>query len=156
MVTGFANAKKQPLRCVEEVCIFYQKQPTYNPQGIVVLDKPIKHPAKRKSCHKDDVYGMDSLGRDTYTYITHYPRQVLEIKCQREGLHPTQKPVELFEYLIRSYTNPGELVLDSCMGSGTTAIACLNSGRSYTGFEWDSQYYETIRERIAEYKKKMC
>lgn len=156
MVTGFANAKKQPLRCIEEVCIFYQKQPTYNPQGIIVLDHPIKSKGKKSSFRNDDVYAMDSLGKDTYTCITHYPRQVLEIKCQREGLHPTQKPVELFEYLIRTYTNPGELVLDSCMGSGTTAIACLNSGRSYTGFEWDSQYYETIRERIFGYKKKMC
>ena len=77
----------------------------------------------------------------------------MEIKCQREGLHPTQKPVELFEYLIRTYTNPGDLVLDTCMGSGTTAIACLHSGRNYTGFEWDEQYYQTIRERIAAYKK---
>ena len=76
MVTGFANAKKQPLRCIEEVCIFYQKQPTYNPQGIIVLDHPIKSKGKKSSFRNDDVYGMDSLGKDTYTCITHYPRQV--------------------------------------------------------------------------------
>lgn len=148
MVTGFANAKKQPLRCVEEVCVFYKHLPTYNPQGIIVLDKPIVQRGKKPPAHGDYVYGADgSLSRDTETCIVHYPRQLLEVKCER-GLHPTQKPVALFEYLIRTYTNPGELVLDNCMGSGTTAVACINSGRDYTGFEWDKQHYQTTMERI--------
>lgn len=158
MVTGFANAKKQPLRCVEEICIFYQKQPVYNPQGIMILDHPVKNCGKKDSSRNDNVYKVSTLSKDTETYVTHYPRQVLEMKCQREGLHPTQKPVELFEYLIRTYTNPGELVLDNCMGSGTTAIACLNAGRNYTGFEWERQYYETIRERIGKHQggERLC
>jgi len=148
--TGFANAKKQPLRCIEEVCVFYKHPPTYNPQGIIVLDKPIKRRGKSIPEHGDSVYRMDgSLSHDTETCIVHYPRQVLEFKCQREGLHPTQKPVALFGYLIKTYTNPGELILDSCMGSGTTAVACINSGRKYTGFEMDTKHFQTAINRIS-------
>ena len=146
MVTGFANAKKQPLRCVEEVCVFYKRQPSYNPQGIIVLDKPVL--SRGQSGRTDSVYKVNSLGKDTYTTVTHYPRQVLEVKCQRDGLHPTQKPVALFDYLIRTYTNPNALVLDSCMGSGTTAVACIQSGRHYVGFEFDRTYYHTAESRI--------
>ena len=152
MPTGFANAKKQPLRCMEEVCVFYKHLPTYNPQGIIVLDKPIKNRGKHLPAHGDSVYQMDgSLAHDTETCIVHYPRQLLEVKCER-GLHPTQKPVALFEYMIRTYTNPGELVLDNCMGSGTTAVACIRSGRGFTGFEMDPQHYQTAGRRI-EYEK---
>jgi site-specific DNA-methyltransferase (adenine-specific) len=81
------------------------------------------------------------------TRVTNYPKQLLDIKCER-GLHPTQKPVNLFEYFIRTYTDPGELVLDSCMGSGTTAVACIQSGRNYTGFEKDQAYFKCAAERI--------
>ena len=148
MATGFANAKKQPLRCVEEVCVFYKHQPTYNPQGIIVLDKPIKRRGHKMPGHGDSVYRMDgSLSHDTETCVVHYPRQLLEVKCER-GLHPTQKPVELFEYMVRTYTNPGELVLDNCIGSGTTAVACIRSGRNYTGFELDEHHYKTAIHRI--------
>lgn len=148
MVTGFTFAKYQPLRCIEEVCVFYKRAPTYNPQGIIVLDKPIHRRGKPVPKHGDSIYRMDgSLSHDTETCIVHYPRQLLEIKCER-GLHPTQKPVALFEYMIRTYTNPGEIVLDSCMGSGTTAVACIRSGRKYTGFEMDPKYYKTTMKRI--------
>lgn len=147
MATGFTFAKRQPLRCIEEACVFYKRAPTYNPQGIIILDKPIKKRGKHMPAHGDSVYRMDkSLSHDTETRVTHYPRQLLEIKCER-GLHPTQKPVELFEYFVRTYTNPGELVLDSCMGSGTTAVACIRSGRNYTGFETEPHYYRTTIER---------
>ncbi|HEX2986136.1 MAG TPA: site-specific DNA-methyltransferase [Caproiciproducens sp.] len=153
MTTGFAFAKKQPLRCVEEVCVFYKHAPTYNPQGIIVLDKPIKCRGKSIPKHGDSVYRTDgSLSHDTETCVVHYPRQLLEIKCER-GLHPTQKPVALFEYMIRTYTNPGELVLDTCMGSGTTAVACINTGRNYTGFEWDEHYFNVIIDRIKKFSK---
>lgn len=145
MVTGFANAKKQPLRCVEEVCIFYKRQPAYNPQGIIVLDKPIINRGRTTPPHGDSVYR--ELSKDTVTTVVHYPRQLLEVKCER-GLHPTQKPVALFDYLIRTYTNEGELVLDTCMGSGTTAVACLRSGRRYIGFELDERYCTAAIARI--------
>lgn len=148
MVTGFANAKKMPLRCIEEVCVFYKRLPTYHPQGIIVLDKPIKRRGKHMPTHGDSVYNMDGgLSHDTQTCVVHYPRQLLEIKCER-GLHPTQKPVELFAYLIKTYTDPGALVLDSCIGSGTTAVACIQTGRHYVGFEMDPQHYQTTLNRI--------
>ena len=148
MATGYANAKQMPLRCIEEVCVFYKHLPTYHPQGIIVLDKPIKRREKHAPSHEDSVYRTDgSLSHDTQTCIVHYPQQLLEIKCER-GLHPTQKPVALFSYLIRTYTDPGALVLDSCIGSGTTAVACHETGRHFVGFEMDPQHYRTALNRL--------
>lgn len=153
IATGFTFAKKQPLRCIEEACVFYKRAPTYHPQGIIILDKPIKRCGKHEPIHGDSIYRMDkSLSHDTETRVIHYPKQLLEIKCER-GLHPTQKPVDLFEYFIRTYTNPGEIVLDNCMGSGTTAVACIRSGRKYTGFEKDPVYFKCATERISKASK---
>jgi site-specific DNA-methyltransferase (adenine-specific) len=143
-VTGFPFAKIQPLRCIEDVVVFYKQAPTYNAQGLIRVDDPIKCRGKKM---RDSVYHVSSLGKDTQTHYKNYPRQALYFKCER-GLHPTQKPVELFEYLIRTYTNQGEIVLDNCMGSGTTAVACINTGRNYIGFEKDPGYYEIAKERI--------
>lgn len=145
MVTGFPFAKFQPLRCVEEVVVFYKTAPEYHPQGLVALEKPLQRSGKRN--RNDFVYDCDTLSIAYETRYTNYPRQVLTFPCQREGLHPTQKPVALFEYLIRTYTEPGQLVLDCCMGSGTTKQACRNAGRDYVGFEIDKQYYETTLNR---------
>ena len=144
-VTGFPFAKIQPLRCVEDVVVFYRKKPTYNPQGLVALEKPRAVPGKR--CDKAHVYQTGGLGKASVQYYTNYPRQVLTFACQREGLHPTQKPVALFEYLIRTYTDEDQLVLDCCMGSGTTKVACRNAGRDYVGFEIDPSFYKTAIER---------
>lgn len=144
-VTGFPFAKVQPLRCVEDIAVFYKQKPTYNPQGLVELAKPKICKGKREN---EGVYDNGSLQNAYTTHFTNYPRQLLEFKCQREGLHPTQKPVALFEYLIKTYTNPGELVLDNCMGSGTTAIACINTGRNYIGFELDEGFYNISCDRI--------
>lgn len=144
-VTGFPFCKFQPLRCVEEIAVFYRKAPTYNPQGLVALE----HPRRNRGKHYTDrsVYRRDGLSRTTLQHYTNYPRQVLTIPCQREGLHPTQKPVALFEYLVRTYTDPGQLVLDCCMGSGTTEVACRNAGRDWVGFELDPLYFETAQAR---------
>lgn len=144
-VTGFPFAKFQPLRCVEDICVFYKQKPTYNPQGLIKLDKPIRTHNKRKV---DFVYDSTTLSNSYITAYTNYPRQTLEIKCQREGLHPTQKPVALFEYLIKTYTKEGDLVLDNCMGSGTTAVACINTNRNFIGFEIDKNYWEIAYKRI--------
>lgn len=146
-VTGFPFAKIQPLRCVEDVVVFYKQTPTYNAQGLVRLEQPLKVPGKKL---EESVYRVNSLNKDTETFYTNYPRQTLYIKCQREGLHPTQKPVALFEYLIKTYTNPGEIVLDNCIGSGTTAVACINTGRRFIGFEKDEGYYKIANQRIKE------
>lgn len=144
-VTGFPFAKFQPLRCVEDIVVFYRQTPIYNPQGLVALEKPIK--AKRRQFTAADVYRQGSLGKDSIRRYTNYPRQVLTFSCQRDGLHPTQKPVALFEYLIRTYTNPGQLVLDCCMGSGTTAVACRNAGRDYVGYEINRNFYNIAISR---------
>ena len=144
-VTGFPFAKFQPLRCVEDICVFYKQCPTYNPQGLIKLEKP---QLKKKKCKSDFIYDATTLSNEYVTTYTNYPRQTLEFKCQREGLHPTQKPVALFEYLIKTYTNPGDVVLDNCMGSGTTAVACINTNRNYIGFEIDEGYCKTARERV--------
>ena len=141
-VTGFGNAKKQPLRAYEDVVVFYQKQPDYKPLGIVKLDKP------KRQGHPGAFMGRTGFRQGYETTWTNYPRNILTFASER-GFHPTQKPVALFEYLIRTYTNPGELVLDNCMGSGTTAIAAINTGRDYIGFETDEVYYRTATERIA-------
>ena len=109
----------------------------------------------KESGQRGEVYKGDSLLGEYTSRHTGYPRNLLSFPCQREGLHPTQKPVDLFAYLIRTYTRPGQLVLDSCMGSGTTAVAAIREGRDYIGFEIDPQYYRTAVKRvIAEQNRK--
>lgn len=147
-VTGFSFARYQPMRCIEDICVFYKKAPTYNPQGLV----EILNPKIRQRTKMTETLRSGSLLKSYTPKYKNYPRNVLKINCQREGLHPTQKPVELFEYLIRTYTNAGDVVLDNCMGSGTTAIACLNSGRNFIGFEFDEGYYKISQERIKNFK----
>lgn len=146
MATGFPFAKFQPLRCIEDVAVFYRQAPTYNPQGLIELKTP---KARRKRVKADCIYKMETLDKEYTTRFTNYPKNLLEFKSER-GLHPTQKPAALFEYLINTYTNPGELVLDSCMGSGTTAVACIRTGRHYVGFEIDKNYYTLSQKRIKE------
>ena len=144
---GFLNAKKQPLRNHEVVSVFYKKQCTYNPQ------KTTGHNLKKSSRGKHlqtDVYGQM---KNDYVYSSseRYPRsiQVFSTDTQNSSLHPTQKPVALCEYLIRTYTNEGETVLDNTMGSGTTGVACVNTGRAFIGIEQEQKYFEIAKERIA-------
>jgi site-specific DNA-methyltransferase (adenine-specific)/modification methylase len=146
--TNFLNAKKQPLRKHEDICIFYAKQPTYNPQ--MMLGTPYN-----KGVRKDRQTG--SYGEfkpvQVQSYGERYPVDVVYFKtAESEGkvLHPTQKPVALFEYLIKTYTNEGEIVLDNCIGSGTTAIAALKSNRKFIGFEIEEKYIEIANKRILE------
>lgn len=144
--TGYCFAKYQPMRNIEDICVFYKQAPVYNPQGLIKLDKPIKK--MRKDTGKDGVYKDSSLsGKEYTTQFTNYPKQNLEFK-KDFGLHPTQKPVALFEYLIKTYSNPGDIILDSCIGSGTTAIAAINTGRRFIGFELDKSHYNTAVKRI--------
>jgi site-specific DNA-methyltransferase (adenine-specific) len=141
---GFVNAKKMPLRAHENVLVFGSASVPYNPQK-----------TQGKPCRRATRTGVDpNLDRILRTGSSNpsglmYPRSVLKIKRESGQFHPTQKPVALFEYLIRTYTNAGETVLDNCMGSGTTAIAAINSGRHYIGFENDPKYFELARQRIA-------
>lgn len=147
--TGFLNAKKMPLRQHEEILIFYKNIPTYNPQ------KTNGHkPANNYTKHTSDGtnYGSTKTGITGGGQTDRYPTSVLEIKVinndNPDKFHPTQKPVELFEWLIKTYTNENDIVLDNCIGSGTTAVACLNTNRKYIGWELDTTYYEKALERI--------
>lgn len=148
--TGFLNAKKQPMRNHENISIFYKKQCTYNPQ------KTIGHILKqtcRKKESQTDVYGI--LTKDNYYSSTErYPRsiQIFSTDTQLSALHPTQKPVKLLEWLVLTYSNIGDTVLDNCMGSGSTGIACKNTGRNFVGIELDNNYFEIAKERIENHK----
>lgn len=145
-VTGGPFAKVQPMRCIEEIAVFYRRSPTYNPRGLVRLKKP--RPQKARS---EGVYG-EFRGNPQAQEWTNYPNHLLEIAGEHTvgRLHPTQKPVKLLEYLVRTYTDPGETVLDNCMGSGGTGVACVNTGRRFIGMEMDAGYFEIARNRIEE------
>ena len=148
--TNFLNAKKQPLRRFEDVCIFYKKQCTYNPQ-MIEREKPrIDNYSVEKEYVGDgsQVYGTHKRVSNVYTH--YYPTNIQEFSNadQTKAYHPTQKPVPLFEYLIKTYTNEGELVLDNCMGSGTTGVACKNLNRKFIGIELDENYFNLAKERI--------
>ena len=145
--TGFPNAKRQPLRNVEDVIVFYKGQSTYNPQGITRIDKTVI----RTKPKKDTINAGENDGSLCGEYIqefTGYPCQLLKIKSEGKTFHPTQKPVPLMEYLIRTYTHEGETVLDFAMGSGTTGVACKNLGRDFIGIEIDPEYFAIAKERI--------
>lgn len=148
--TGFCFAKYQPMRKVEDVCVFYKKAPKYNPQGLVKIKNP--KPKLRKEIERKDWVYRDTLNGKFTPQWTNYPNNVLEIKTER-GYHPTQKPVPLFEYLIKTYTDEGMIVLDNCMGSGTTGVACMNTNRKFIGIEMDEKYFNIALNRIANAKE---
>jgi len=147
--TGFLNAKKRPLSRTEDVCVFYKKQPTYNPI-MEERGKPRKKGGYVKGTGTENYGDFNSVESFNNTY---YPTNLIEISNanRKEKVHPTQKPVALFEYLIQTYTNEGDIILDNCMGSGTTAIASINTNRDYIGFELDNTYYNLANERISEH-----
>src|SRR5699024_9494854 len=148
--TGFMNANKMPLKNVEDVLVFYKRLPTYNPQGIIEINKS----SVRKKDKKTTIYNDMGLKEGSYTQkYTNYPKQVIRTTVKEKTLHPTQKHVALFEYLIKTYTNENETVLDNCMESGTTAISCINTNRNYIGFELDQEYYKASIERINNHVK---
>lgn len=143
--TGFFNAKKMPLRAHESAIVFYDSLPTYNPQ--------MTHGHERKTAGRkeisSEVYGK-GIKKTNYDSTSRYPRSVQKFSrdTQRVKLHPTQKPIALMEYLIKTYTNEGETVLDFTMGSGTTGVAAKNLGRSFVGIELDDGYFKIAEERI--------
>ena len=151
--SNFASVKKTPIKEHESVLVFYKNAPTYNPQmqertggGIDRVKKPFKQTRNKISEHGVEVKGAEWLGE------LRYPSSWQKINCE-VGLHPTQKPVSLFEYFIRTYTNEGELILDNCAGSGTTAIACLKTNRQFIVMEKEQKYYDIILKRVADFNK---
>lgn len=142
-VSGFLNAKKQPLRNIEDIAVFYRKQPTYNPQ--MTKGKMQLKNTGGASSNYNDFKAMPNMS-DEY-----YPTTLLDFPLRRfKGGHPTQKPVELEEWLIKTYTNEGDTVLDNVMGSGTTGVACKNLNRNFIGIELDETYFNIAKQRIEE------
>jgi site-specific DNA-methyltransferase (adenine-specific) len=142
--TGQLNAKRMPLKNVEDILVFYSGKTTYNPQ----FSPGRPYTVKRKGYVGAESYGAQR-DHDTVSDGARYPKQVLEFAESSNGrLHPTQKPVALMEYLIRTYTNAGEVIMDNTMGSGTTGVACVNTGRHFIGMEKDKSYFEIACQRI--------
>lgn len=159
-VTGFLNANRMPMRCHEDICVFYKSLPTYNPQ-FEIGNQP--NHSRGTGVHKEtnNCYGKYKSGR-TYDYDkqikkvapTHpnekFPKSIISIKKEHETkvYHPTQKPVALLEYLISTYSNEGDTILDNTMGSGSTMVACVNTKRNGIGIELNEEYYNIAKQRI--------
>ena len=160
--TGFLLANYRPMKETEDVLVFSAggaaaaskgKNMTYNPQGLIEKNVKKKNNAKRlgKFLHNPEFMGKNNklLHESEYEQkYTNYPSEVIEFGLDKDSIHPTQKPVALMEYLIQTYSNEGEIVLDNCMGSGTTGVACINTNRNFIGIEMDSNYFLAAKERI--------
>tara|TARA_Y100000004_G_scaffold192188_1_gene252307 strand:+ start:936 stop:1691 length:756 start_codon:yes stop_codon:yes gene_type:complete len=148
--TNFANCNKMPMKGFEDVVVFWRKRGTYNPQGI----RPVKDPTKVKKRGMDNMgetVGVNGMvGKEYTSEYENYPNGI--IRTSREKTyHPTGKAVALMEYLVLTYTNPGETVLDFTMGSGTTGLACKQVGRSFVGIELSEEYFDIAKDRIDNY-----
>lgn len=152
---GFAQAKNKPLPKHEDILVFSEgktghvsqcgNRMPYFPQGLVAYGKEIRN----SKGHRGSAFEARTNARDSYIQeFTGYPDSLLQIDVERDGLHPTQKPVALMEYLIHTYSLPGETILDNTMGSGTTGVACMNTGRRFIGIERDEKYFEIASRRI--------
>jgi DNA modification methylase len=151
--SGFQNAKKMPMRKHEEILVFYERQPTFNQQNLVELETPIK--SGRVRLRNDEQHRLGVAGKTEHkTTHTGWQDSLLHFAnpSGKGHLHPTQKPVPLMEYMIRTYTKEGEIVLDFCFGSGTTGVACVKTNRNFVGIELDKEYYEIGKQRIKESK----
>ena len=144
--TGYLNAKKMPMRAHEDICVFYKKPPTYNPQ--MWQSTPYN---KGKAHRPTDVYGSQVATLVKNDSGLRYPRTVQYFKtAESEGkvLHPTQKPLALMEYLVKTYSNEADVVLDNAMGSGTTGIAAIKNNRRFIGIELEKKYFDIAKERL--------
>jgi DNA modification methylase len=152
--SGHLNAKRQPLRNVENISVFYKKQCTYNP--IMTIGKKSNSIGKAindVTCKNNSLYG--NFKRVNRKGNKKYPRQVLKYNRPHPPKHPTQKPVALMEYLIKTYTNENETVLDFTMGSGTTGVAAKNLNRKFIGIEQDEKYFKIAEDRINKQEKQL-
>lgn len=151
LTSGFLNAKKMPLRQHEQIAIFYKKLPTYNPQ--FSKGKPLhsRGTAYKSKEAKNQNYGKYTAVDGCAGSTDKYPTSIVEFQKPHPSvaLHRTEKPVALLEYLVKTYTNEGDTVLDNCMGSGSTGVACANTGRRFIGMELDEGYFNVAKERLA-------
>jgi len=148
--TGFASSKKRTMKYHENILVFYNKQPTYNPQ--MTKGKPNHWTVNKAGTVSNSQPKLGEI--ENKNGDNKFPNSVMYFNCpNRNGiLHPTQKPLELLEYLVKTYTNEGDTVLDNCVGSGTTAIACLNTNRKFIGIEKDEKYFNVATERVLNWK----
>ena len=146
--TGHLNCKKMPLKSHENILVFYKRLPTYNAQGLV---KKKVATIRKGGNGNGSNYGKSD--KDAIQEYENFPRDILEFAVETKTVHPTQKPVALLEYLVKTYTNEGDTVLDNCMGSGSTGVACVNTGRRFIGIELDNGYFDIATKRIEEATK---
>lgn len=146
--TGHLNVKRMPMKNHENVLVFYKKLPTYNPQ-MREGEAYVRINCGKSALNKGN-YGRTNESNSTINHGNRYPLSVVDFPVVERTVHPTQKPVALFEYLIRTYSNEGELVLDNVIGSGTTAVAAINTGRNFIGIEREPEYVEIARERVVD------
>lgn len=153
--TGFLNANRMPLRVHEDIMVFYKKMPTYNPQK--EKGKPNHSKGKKVGLEVKDTYANNNYGNHKIVENTDdmkHPKSILTFAKVHpsKALHPTQKPIELIEWLVKSYSNENDLILDNCMGSGTTGVACKQLNRNFIGIELDKGYFEIAKKRIEDTK----
>ena len=145
--SNFSAVKIRPFNSFENICVFYKKQPTYNPQ--MIEGKPYT----RKQGYVGEGKQNGNMNRKVVVTVSdgkRYPLSIISFPKVQRSVHPTQKPVELLEYLIKTYTNEGETVLDFTMGSGSTGVACILTNRKFIGIELDEKYFEIAKNRIEE------
>ena len=153
LISGFLNAKRMPLRQHEQIAVFYKKKPTYNPQ--MSIGKPLHskgHSYKEKDVTNKNYGEFRIVDDDRAGSMEKYPTSIVRFQKPHpsKALHQTEKPVDLLEYLIRTYSNKGDVVLDNCMGSGSTGVACVNTDRRFIGIELNDEYYHIADNRIWE------
>lgn len=151
--SGFLNANKQPLRSHEEIAIFYKSQPTYNPQK--TKGNPNHSKGVPKECSNNNYGNFDFVDNREELGDMKHPKSIITVQKPHPStmMHPTQKPVEVLEWLIKTYTNEGDIVLDNCMGSGSTGVACINTHRNFIGIELTDEYFAIAEERIEKQQK---
>lgn len=151
-IGGFTSAKLKPLKMFEDICVFSEgntancskNNMVYHPQGLIEINK-----ISRSSTDSSPTgYARPSNKKYYQQKYTNYPKQLLKFNLDKKRLHPTQKPVALLEYLIKTYTNECNTVLDNCMGSGSTGVACVNTNRNFIGIELDENYFSIAKDRI--------
>lgn len=155
--TGHLNSNKMPMKSHENVLVFYKKLPVYNPQK-TYGHRPVNNFTKTVlSQNKTELYGTCNKELKGTRNTDRYPRSVIRFSSDKQTscLHSTQKPVSLFEYLIKTYSNEGDIILDNAIGSGTTFIACMNTGRHCIGIEKDLKHYNTCINRVSEHRRAM-
>ena len=141
--SNFLHAKHAPMKCHENILVFYKDKPTYNPQ----MRKGEPYKIKRGPI-KTPNYFVEQKDTETVNEGVRYPQDIIEFSSEMKTVHPTQKPVDLLQYLVRTYTNAGDVILDNCIGSGTTAVAALREKRHFIGFELNRDYYDIALRRI--------